>query len=176
MKPLHCLVSFVAALGAFSSPEARAGDVYELKTQIFVFKSADVSLATATDGGTPATLGSTGHWSVFTSPLEIKCGGETLKIKGPDFAWTGLSDGPAKFNLVSSPQISTAPDKEVKVTIGENTQYLEKQADGSFRLHEVPAGSPDSAHCDLLISATPTGPTGEDLQTRGYQRPGSRED
>ena len=153
------LITIALSLILFPA-RASAGDAYKAVAKIYVFQSADLATPTAVSG-TFAASQSDGHWSSVGSPGAISFGSESLKLDGPEFSWTNATGASSRFKLVSEPAANLALNSEAKLMIGAKTQYMEKQADGSFLLREVEAGAPGSAHCDLVLSARPANGPGK---------------
>jgi len=166
MKTRFLFVFFLASLATWSAP-LRAQDSYVLPKDVYVFR---IQLLVAPNAGirdivAESTSRSAGGehiqpWQILSVPGTLRFDHWTQVPTSEEFAWTSATLGTRKFSLISSPTMICRAGQKGSLSIGSTAQYFEKQADGSFRLHELPQDSrrgphPDSPHYTLTLLARP---------------------
>jgi hypothetical protein len=158
LRTLFALIFAAAAL-----PSLRAQATYACQTLIYVFKNADVRDITANSATFSTSEETKSHWLVLPSPTTIHFGRNTLilELRGSKFAWSDKEATARKFTLISAPSLINSAGQKATIFIGGDTQYFEKQADGSFRLQMLPKDSPKSPHPEsphyaLTLNARPS--------------------
>ncbi|HWA86580.1 MAG TPA: hypothetical protein VG710_10185 [Opitutus sp.] len=140
----------VAAAIAFlllSGGELRAEDGYRLETNIYVFQQGDfqsIDLGAAT----PAADGTV----LLHSPATIAFDQEKLALTGADFSWNGGTSPSKHFSRIETPVVRIASGRPVTMFSALPVQYLEKAADGSLLVRNIPKDSPDAPHWRLTFT------------------------
>ncbi|HUG10195.1 MAG TPA: hypothetical protein VMM36_04240 [Opitutaceae bacterium] len=137
MALIAALVSTTADLHATGS--------YTLETEIYVFRNSEVR---ATGISADSALGEDGG-VVFQSPAVVQFGEVSLSLDGSRFSWSSGMNPPDRFTRVETPNASLLSGKPVALLFTSPVQYLEKVADGSLQVREIPGDSPDAPHWRL---------------------------
>jgi hypothetical protein len=135
-------------------------DVYVFRIQLLVAPNAGIRDAAAESTSRSAGGEHTQPWQILSVPGTLRFDRWTHAPASEEFAWTVATLGTKKFNLLSMPTVITHAGQKASVIIGSTAQYFEKQADGSFRLHELPKAprgnpQPDGPHYALTLVARP---------------------
>jgi hypothetical protein len=153
------LILTAACAGLLPAP-LHAQDVYVFRIQLLVAPSAGIHDTVAESTSLSATGEHTQRWQILSVPGTLRFDHLTHAPASEEFAWTSATLGTRKFSLISAPTMRCRAGQKGSLFIGSAAQYFEKQADGSFRLHELPQDSrsipqPDSPHYTLTLLARP---------------------
>ncbi len=159
MKP-HCLIAALVALLPAVVSNLAAGPALRLETELYVFRNSDFH-AVEIPGAAAAVIENRGR--VFRSPATVRFDQETLSLAGPDFAWSGGLNPPRGLSLIATPAVVLTPGTPVTILSTVPTQYLEKLADGTLQVRDIPADSPDAPHCRLTFTLGPASDAAEEL-------------
>ena len=133
-------------------PALRAAEQLELTPRLFVYKNSDFrTIATA-----PA-LAVEGHLNatVVQSPATLRFDDTVLSLEGGEYRWNSGEAEPASIASVPVQPLRIQFNQPATIRCTAPTQYLEKQADGTFRIREIAADSPDVPRYLLTFVAQP---------------------
>ena len=120
-----------------------ASQSYRLETNVYVFKDGDFQSITL-----PETKEEDDRRGlVIRSPATIRFDREKLALAGPDFSWNGGPNPPEQFTQIKTPWIITPAGQAAEMMSTTPVQYIERNADGTFRVRDIGKDSPAAPHC-----------------------------
>jgi len=156
----HLFITRAAALLLPVMATLHAGEKLNLETAIYIFRTADFHEINFS--GTTAAVEN--HGMVLKSPATISFDQVTLSLEGSQVTWSGSSTPPGQFTLVAAPSTVPLPaGQPVIMTSSVTSQYLERVADSSLRVREIPAEAPEAPHFRLTFTAGPAADASADL-------------
>ncbi|MBI2498034.1 MAG: hypothetical protein HYV75_09050 [Opitutae bacterium] len=164
MKLLHHPILLGSVVLTFLQPTLPAAETVKFETVLYLFKADSVphiDFSKALAGKPPLS----GPAIVVTPPATVVFDHEELVLKGADYAWNGGQVVPPRFSETKLPAIVTKSGQAATIRLVVPVQYLEKQADGSFKLREVAGNLPEVPHYLLTLNVRPGSdtPTGYDF-------------
>lgn len=147
MKTHSIVVTLFALLLGGGTP-LLAGQSFKLETEVYVFRHVDFHAVQFSAEAAHQEV----HGATLQSPATAQFDHETLSLDGPSFSWSGGHNPPDRFSLIAAPAVPLVPGQPVTLLSAMRVQYLEKQADGSLKVHEYPSDSPDAPHCRLTFT------------------------
>jgi N-acetylneuraminic acid mutarotase len=168
---------FITRATAFLLPviaTLHAGEKLNLETAIYIFRTGDFheiklpgAAAAAENHGivfNAATAVVENHGVVLKSPATVNFDQVTLSLEGSQVTWSGSSTPPGQFTLVAAPAtVPLTAGKPVTMTSSVASQYLERLADNSLQVREIPAEAPEAPHFRLTFTAGSVANASEDL-------------
>jgi len=155
----HCLIAALFALLPPAATRLAASMDLRLDTELYVYQTSNFR---AIDIPGAASAATENRAFVLRAPATIRFDQETLSLTGSEFSWSGEKP-PASRRYIARPAVLLSPDKPATILSTAPTQYLEKQADGSLKVREIPADSPDAPHCRLTFQIGAAGAAGDEL-------------
>ncbi|HVU17854.1 MAG TPA: hypothetical protein VHD32_13085 [Candidatus Didemnitutus sp.] len=143
----------VLSLLVAGAPALRAGEQLELTSRLFVFKNSEFrTVATVPVSAKPDLPNATS----VQPPGSLRFDDTVLSLEGAEYRWSSGAAAPAAFAAVPVQSIRMAFDQPATIRCAAPTQYLEKQADGTLRVREIAADSPDVPRYLLTFLAKAT--------------------
>jgi hypothetical protein len=133
-------------------PALRAAEQLQLTPRLFVFKNAD--FRTVETVPAPAAEGHL-NATVVQSPATLRFDDTVLSLQGGEYRWNSGEAAPASIASVPVQPLRIQFNQPATIRCTAPTQYLEKQADGTFRIREIAADSPDVPRYLLTFVAEP---------------------
>ena len=155
MNLLRLHSALVALVLISALPAGRAGDALQLQSQLLVFKNSDFREVRAD----PA-VGSDHRFGILTT---IRFDQHTLALQGSEFKWSPEDTAPKFITLIPVRPLRLGFNQPATIRCAAPTQYLEKQADGTFSLREIAADSPDAPRYLLTFLVEPGRAAANDL-------------
>jgi len=155
MNLLRLHSALVALVLISALPAGRAGDALQLQSQLLVFKNSDFREVRAD----PA-VGSDHRFGILTT---IRFDQHTLALQGSEFKWSPEDTAPKFITLIPVQPLRLGFNQPATIRCAAPTQYLEKQADGTFSLREIAADSPDAPRYLLTFLVEPGRAAANDL-------------
>lgn len=146
MKTRPVVIVFCAALLSHLLPDLGAAEQLKLEPALYVFK--DSAFSTIKIGAD--RIAEPGRGIAFIAPVAFDR--DILALKGAEYSWNGGSKAPAAFSLVTTTVITTGLAEPAAVLSALPMQYLEKSADETLQLREIPRDSPDVPHYRLTFN------------------------
>ncbi len=158
MKFLRPTFLLSAALFGSLFPALPAAEILKLDSVLYVFKDADFARISIDETPAPS-----GQGIAFSAPATLVFDQQAMVLDGGSYAWDGKTKVPPHFSLMELPRIVTAPGQPASVRCVQPTQYLEKAADGSLHVREIPQGSPEAPHYQVKLTVQPAGAAATEL-------------
>jgi len=152
MNAARLLPFFLTGLLPPAVPALSAAEQLLLTPQLFVFKNSDFRTVVAAPA--PAAEGHP-NATVVQSPGTLRLGDTVLSLQGSGYRWSSGEAAPASTAAVPVQPLHIQFNQPATIRCTAPTQYLEKQADGTFRIHEIAANSPDVPRYLLTFVAEP---------------------
>jgi len=173
MKP-HLFITGVTAFLLPAIATLHASEKLSLETAIYIFRTGDFheiklpgTTAAAENQGivfNAATAVAESHGIVLQSPATVGFDQVTLSLEGSRVTWSGASTPPGQFTLIAAPAtVPLTAGQPVTMTSSVASQYLERVADNSLHVREIPAESPDAPHFRVTFTASPMAEATADL-------------
>lgn len=150
-SPRLTLILSAALLGSIF-PALSAAEILKLDSVLYVFK--DTAFAHILIDETPAP---TSRAIAFNAPVTLTFDQEAVVLGGATYAWDGGQNVPPRFSQLELPRMITAPGQPASVRCVQPTQYLEKAADGSLHVREIPRESPEAPHYQVKLTVQAAG-------------------
>ncbi len=155
MNLLRLHSALVALVLMPALPAGRAADALQLQSQLLVFKNSDFREVRAD----PAAGSDHG----FGSQTTIHFDQHTLALQGGEFKWSPEDTAPKSITLIPVRPLRLGFNQPATIRCAVPTQYLEKQADGTYSLREIAADSPDAPRYLLTFLVEPGRAAANDL-------------
>jgi len=152
---MSALVALLPLLGA----NLDASDAIQLETNIYVFKRSDFTAIKIPQ----ATGASEARLAIFSDGV-AQFDDETLSLEGTQFTWSGGQNPPNRFTLIGAPSTSLVGGKQFTLVSAVPVQYAEKRGDGTLKIREIPADSPDAPHFRVTFTLLPQPAASQDLR------------
>lgn len=136
-----------------------AADAVRLETNVYVFKQSDFSTIKI-----PGAPGTNDRHGVAFSDGVAQFDEDSLSLEGPQFNWSGGQNPPNRFSLIGVPSTSLVPGKQFTLLSSVPVQYVEKRGDGTLKVREIPADSPEAPHFRMTFTLQPQPAANKDLR------------
>lgn len=154
MKSRYQIPALLIALFIAGAKAIQAAEQLQLQPRLFVFKNSEIRSLTIEP---PPAAGTTPNATAILSPAFLRFDDATLTLADANFSWSSGVNPPPLMNPVPVQPLRLQLGQAATIRCAAPTQYFAPQPDGSFRVREIAADSPDVPRYLLsLVAESPS--------------------